>query len=144
MFAPEWFLALLLVTTVLALVGDRMSRRRLRKPLEVMAREHRMHFSADDRFRIADKVAAEFPIPGAADVRVRDLIYGLQEDRYRYVFCAEFTMGVVRTKKRLQRVASLFEPKERTGAGSEEILLVILAPEDLPLIEQYRYFMNQS
>jgi hypothetical protein len=81
-------------------------------------------------------VAGRFPVPGAADVHVSDLIYGGDKHVYRYVFVAEFTIGVVRTKRRRVRVGAYTEPRERGEAADAGP--VILAPDNLPLLEQYR------
>jgi hypothetical protein len=66
-----------------------------------------------------------------------DLIYGSDRDRYRYVFSVEFTLGVIGPKRRVVRVASLSEPRERGGTGN---VSPSLAPADGSLVEQYRFF----
>ena len=97
--------------------------------------------------RITAKVVGRLPVPGAANVRVRDVIYGTERDRYRYVFTAEFTVGVVGPKHRVARVATFSEPRARVGGqsgassvetGSGSAPTVILAPEGGTLVEQYR------
>ena len=96
-----------------------------------------MHYCPTDRFRLADRVAERFPLCGAADVRVLDLIYGIEGDRYRYLFTAEYTLGTVSAKRRIRQAASFSEPRHRESpqAPSE----VTLAPADRPLPQQYRY-----
>jgi len=123
--------------TLLAGGIDALGRRRRHRKLRALAAQWRMTYSADDRLRLADKVADRFPIPGAADVHVNDVIYGADKDAYRYVFTAEFTIGVVRTKHRRVRVASFTEPRDRDSVDSAGPL--VLAPDRLSLLEQYRH-----
>ena len=94
-----------------------------------------MHYNAGDQLRLATKVLPRLPVPGAANVRVMDLMYGSDRDRYRYVFSVEYTVGVVGPKRRVIRVASLSEPRERGNPG---MVSLTLAPEDGSLLDQYR------
>jgi hypothetical protein len=101
-----------------------------------------MHFSAADRFRLAPRIVALLPVPGAAAVRVADLIYGIERDQYRYVFATEYTTGVLRTKTSVRRVASYCEPRE-PGAAARQPRELAFAPESLPLLEQYEHLLHR-
>src|SRR5438046_9447292 len=116
--SPALFFLLTLAVTVAALVFHLIGRRMHRRALQRLATEWKMHYSPDDRFRLADRVAQMLPIPGAALVRVADLIYGNEEEGYRYLFSASFTEGVVRGKRRQVRVATLRDPRECKPAVS--------------------------
>jgi hypothetical protein len=134
---PMLFLVLAIALTASA-AGAHVAIRRLRSgKLRGLAAEWGMHYSPGDRFHLANRVAPRIPCSGAADVRVVDLIYGLKGERFRYVFTAEYTEGVVGTKHRRRRVVAMTEPKDR-GVREEVIGDLGVAPEDLPLIEQYR------
>jgi hypothetical protein len=140
---PLRFLILSLIVTLAAACAQVLSRWRVRRRLQQLAASREMHYCADDRFHFANAVAAKFPVPGAADLRVRDLIYGnidAEPDATaaarRYVFTAEFTIGVVRTKKRRKRVVAFREPKDRMRG--DDFGRLELAPEELPLLDQYR------
>jgi hypothetical protein len=61
---------------------------------------------------------------------------------YRYIFTAEYTLGVLRTKKRYLRVASFAEPRDRRHAGEAEP--VRLGTESLSIFEQYGEFPPPS
>src|SRR5688500_15904276 len=97
------------VAVLVEFISDRLRRRTLRR----LAGEWAMTYSHSDTLRLAPKVARQFPIPGAANLRVSDVIYGIEHDRYRYVFRAQFTTGTVRTRRRLTRVATFAEPRDR-------------------------------
>src|SRR5690349_7358490 len=134
---PMMFLALALLITAVAVVAQHILRARQLAELNALAQQWKMHFSATDRFRLAPRVAQRLPDPGAAAVRVVDLIYGIDRDRYRYLFAAEYTIGVLRTKIGIRRVGTLSEPRDRSTASAADEL--IHAPEHLPLFEQYRH-----
>jgi hypothetical protein len=134
---PAYFLLLVVALTLAAWLAY-VSRRGLQqRALRKLAAEWRMQYSPGDRFRLSDRVAERFPVPGAADVRVVDLIYGSTEHNcYRYIFSCEFTQGVVRLKRRGRRVATFSEPKDRSTAADWSPL--VLAPEDISTLEQYK------
>jgi hypothetical protein len=94
-----------------------------------------MHYSPHDRFDISDRLAERFPLPGAAEVKAVDVIYGTEGEHYRLIFTAEYTQGVVRGKHRLRRVVTFREPKGHSSSAYWSKL--ILAPEELKPIEQY-------
>src|SRR5690349_6540985 len=94
---------LVLVTgTAAAAVGAAALRKSRSARVAALASDWRMSYTAADRFQLTPKVAAQFPIPGVADVVLRDLIYGQDPatGRLRYVFTIEYTTGVLRTKRR--------------------------------------------
>lgn len=110
-------------------------RRRRQRLIAALARQWQMHYSPNDVFNLAPRIASRLPVPGAADVRVRDLLYGTEPAGHRCIFCAEYTVGVVRSRKRRWSVLSVFEPRGRSDAPGWASLRI--APEDLPLVEQY-------
>ncbi|HYO08952.1 MAG TPA: hypothetical protein VER17_08260 [Tepidisphaeraceae bacterium] len=145
---PLQFLLLTVSVTAIAAGVQYVLRQRQLRALRRLAAEWGMNFSAADRFRLAARVAPKLPVPGAASVRVGDLLYATERERYRYIFATEYTVGVLRTKTGVCRVATLSEPRD---AGSGERLTngqgggpdLVFAPPDLPLIEQYRYLRQQ-
>src|SRR2546421_5295617 len=133
---PLLFLALMMLVTAIAGAAQYVVRQRHVARLRALASQWKMHYSAADRFRLAPRVAQRIPVPGAAAVRVADLLYGIEHDRYRYFFAAEYTTGVLRTKTGVRRVGTFSEPRDPSGPRGDELTF---APEDLPLIEQYRH-----
>lgn len=130
-------LALTVGATAVAVASESITARRRRKSLRGLAAEWRMTYSRFDSLRLTPKVATKLPVPGAANLRITDVIYGIDHERYRYVFRAEFTIGTVRTKRRYARVATFTEPRDRQrGAVNAP---VILAPDSGTLVEQYRH-----
>src|SRR5690242_10439099 len=115
--SPWQVLALTLAVTLFAYVAERVRRRWHVRALRRLAGEWGMTFSQDDTLRLTPKVARDFPIPGAANLRVVNVLYGSDAERYRYVFTAEYTVGVVNAKRRHVRVASFTERRERARAG---------------------------
>src|SRR5947207_3229341 len=112
---PQLFLFSLILITAAAAATHVLRRRMRARRLRALAAQWGMHYAPNDQFQLADRVAPQLPCPGAADVRVTDLIYGLKGERFRYIFTAEFTQGVVRTKHRARRVVSMTEPKDRAA-----------------------------
>src|SRR4051794_41742445 len=136
--SPWQVLWLTLSVTLFAYAAELVRRRGYRRARRRLAAEWRMTFSQRDTLRLTPKVASHFPIPGAANLRVVNVIYGSDADRYRYVFTAEYTVGVVNAKRRQVRVGSFAEPRDRTRGGAGVRETVVLAPVDLSLLEQYR------
>ena len=139
--SPSLFFLLTLSVTTASLLLYSFARRAHRRKLRELASEWKMHFAPDDRFGLAARVAEMLPIPGAANVRVADLIYGNELDGYRYVFSASFSQGVIRSKKRQTRVATFRESRDRDrGNGSAPL---ILAPEGMSVLQQYQDLRKQ-
>jgi hypothetical protein len=135
---PLGLLVALIAVTAAAVYGDALRRRRRGRTVRRLAAEWRMNYTPTDSLQVTPKIARHFPVPGAANLQVRDLIYGIEQDRYRYVFTAEFTAGVVRTKTRRLRVGTFSEPRNRTlRHAHEDATRVELAPEGGTLEEQY-------
>jgi hypothetical protein len=129
-------LGIVAAATAIGLITQRMFRRRLEARLGQLASTWRMNYSPRDHLRLTAKISRSFPIPGAARINIGDVIYGLEADRYRYFFTAHYTIGAMQTKRRVARAGCFSEPKERDGLV--ELSPAILAPADLPLLEQYR------
>ena len=142
---PAQFLAMMLLITACAGLVRVIIRRRHIQRLRDLAAQRKMHFSADDRFRLATKIAPRIPVPGAAGIRVVDLLYGIEEQNYRYVFAAEYTTGVLRTKTGVRRVATFCEPRDATHEHETPATPCELefAPQELPLLEQYRHLLRK-
>jgi len=125
----------MIAISLIALTASRFSRRDRQKQIQELARQWGMQYSPRDVFNLAPLIASHLPVPGAADVRVRDMIYSTDSSGHRYIFCAEYTAGVVRSKTRRSCVVSLLE---RRGGGDVAWGSFQLAAENLPLAEQYR------
>ena len=133
---PLDVLAFTVCATAVAVAAESITARRRRKAIRLIAGEWRMTYSRADTLRLTPKVARGFPIPGAANLRVSDVIYGIDHERYRYVFRVEFTTGTVRKKRRVARVATFTEPRDRQRASGNPA--VSLAEDTGTLVEQYR------
>jgi hypothetical protein len=131
---PFDLLILLIAVTIGAVLIDRWRHGRERGAYRRLAAEYRMHYSPGDPLRLTPRVAAQLPVPGAAGVRVIDLLYRTDDENHYYIFTAEYTLGVVGPKHRIRRGAALIESKTL----GEMTKPVRLAPVELPLIEQYR------
>jgi len=132
--SPLLLMIVVLLLPLAALLVQRLGRGELRA-LQAFAREHQLHFTIDDRFQIASRVAELLPSPGAADVRVYHLVYGRDGSRYHFIFTVEWTEGSVRSKRRSRRVASFSEEKDRSGQSSA--MQLQLASAEHPRIDQY-------
>jgi hypothetical protein len=138
---PFQFLGLLLMLTAGAGVVRMARRRRHLTQLRELADRWKMHFSVADRFRLAGKIAPRLPLPGAASVRVVDLLYGIEGENYRYVFVTEYTSGVLRTKTGIRRVATFCEPRDPSTLGSPCELQ--FAPDGLTIFAQYNHLLQK-
>ena len=133
--SPGVMLGVLAALSAMAALIDGVARRRRRRAIRKIAAGWQMTYSPRDQLRVCEKVIGRLPIPGAADLHVTDVIYGGEGELYRYVFTVEYTLGAVRAKRRHARAATFAEPRGRKAAG--EPGPVTLAPEELPLLEQY-------
>ena len=133
---PSQFLLAVLLLTSGAAIAQFLLRRRHISRLRHLAQQRHMHFSPDDRFRLTARVVPLLPVPGAAAVRVRDLLYGVEGHTQRYIFCTEYTTGVLRTKTGIRRVARF---SERDGSAAPEL---VFADEHLSLMEQYEQMVS--
>src|SRR4051812_15437068 len=133
---PMLLLLLAVGATAIAAAGYGLVRRRQQHALSELAKSWRMHYSPRDVFNLAPRVARHLPITGASDVHVRDLIYGTEPGGHRYIFSADYTAGVVRSKTRRRSVVSVLEPRGRSETSIWSTMA--LAPDNLPLIEQYQ------
>ncbi|HET6246418.1 MAG TPA: hypothetical protein VFE47_01870 [Tepidisphaeraceae bacterium] len=133
---PAALLIIAVSITFAAAVAERIWIRRYRQRLQKLAGEWGTNYSPHDQFRLTPRVFANFPIPGAANVRVVDVLYYIDHDRYCYIFTAEYTSGIVTGKRRVRRAATLSEPRER--AAEAPAAQITLAPANLPLVDQYR------
>jgi hypothetical protein len=133
-------LYLIVGLTLAAYAYTRYGRDQDRSALKKLAVELGMNFVANDQFKLAERIVEHFPIPGAARLVVTDLIYALQDDHYRYIFTASYTIGAVKLRRRAWRVAAYEEPAPGTprDLGATLAQPVALAPVNVPWIEQYR------
>jgi hypothetical protein len=129
---PPILLLIVLIGITAGAAGAATLRRKMRRAkLSAIASSWQMRFTPEDAFQLTPRVAARFPTPGAADVVVKDLVYGQESDGcFRYFFTVEYTVGVIRTKRRRSGVAMLVE-QGHSFSG------VTLSPADLPLTDQY-------
>jgi len=139
-FSPSVFFISLLCVTALVWTLHRVMRHAHKKQLRALAGQWGMQYAQADHFNLAARVAAEFPIVGVADLVIRDMIYATQGDRHRYVFTAEYTLGVIDRHRREARAVTFCDPRDSGGQCATPL---ILAPEELPLIEQYRQLGKQ-
>jgi hypothetical protein len=137
---PVILLALLVAATAAAVSVERVHRRRSAIAFRRLAVAHGMHYSPGDPLRVAPRVAGALPVPGAAAVRVIDMLYRTDDAGHHYVFTAEYTVGVVNVKRRLRRAAAFDEPRGSTAAPA----VVRLAAAELPIVEQYEALLRRG
>ena len=140
--SPLECLSFMLAMTAIAAAVDALRRQRHTAALRKLAQARQMHFSADDPFQLAARVAQRLPVPGAAAVRVLDLLYGVERDNYRYIFTTEYTTGVLRSKRGVRRIATFSEPREPGKPPADFDLS--FAPEGMPVLEQYKHLLAQQ
>ncbi|HSI32311.1 MAG TPA: hypothetical protein VK986_01870 [Tepidisphaeraceae bacterium] len=135
MISPLVFLLLVCAVSLGAAVVAGGTRARRAARLQRLARGWQMRFSAGDRFHLSAHVARLLPVPGAADVVVRDVAYAQDAGAYRYLFTVEYTVGVLRGKHR--EVAAATVTEARDCATGQPYSAVTLADAAAPLEDQY-------
>jgi hypothetical protein len=136
---PILLMLVVCAVTAAAAAGSALRRKARSARLAALATTWNMRFTSQDRFQLTARVAARLPMPGAADVVVRDLIYRQEGAGFRYLFTVEYTTGVLRTKRRRIGAGMVVE----TGQGGEVFSDVTLAPTNLDLREQYEWLWKQ-
>jgi hypothetical protein len=137
--SPAQFLILVILAAAGAValqVGRDAYRRRA---LRALAREWRMQFSCHDRLKLGDRIAGKVPVPGAARVTVRNLLFCIEASQHEYLFTVEYCVGAVRGKRHRSRVGGFREPVARGGGGVCADCTLTLAPAEMDLAGQYRY-----
>jgi hypothetical protein len=136
------YLILLLAILLVVVLAGGGSEFRCRRRLRACAGRWNMHFAPGDRLRLARRIVGQFPVPGAASISVRDLLYRTADNRHQYLFTVDYTVGVIRGKVGLSRVAGFSEPVSRGGReeGGEPVLT--LAPGDLSGPAAYEYILQ--
>src|SRR4051812_14134626 len=97
---PLLLLLVVSAVTVAASAASALRRKARSGKIAALAAAWSMRFTAEDRFELTPRIAAQFPMPGAADVVIRDVIYRQEPAGFRYLFTVEYTTGVLRTKRR--------------------------------------------
>jgi hypothetical protein len=139
---PILLLCFLMAVTAAASIADALSRHNRARRLSALAATWRLRFTPHDRFELTPRVAAAFPTPGAADVVVRDLVYGQEAGGVvRYLFTIEYTVGVLRTKRRRSAVGMVVDGGESSCAPA--VTPLVLAPADVPAVGQYEWLWER-
>jgi hypothetical protein len=139
---PLLLLASLLALTALALIVHKILRHAIKRRLRRFASDWKMRYVERDLFHLAPRIATIIPVPGAADLRVIDVLYGSEGDTHRYLFTAEYTRGVVGRHEREQRVMTFAEPREPSRENPPTPL--VCAPQDLPIPDQYLHLHDHA
>jgi len=136
---PLDFLFVLLCATAAAAAMQRLATARRRRALARLAESMKMQYIAIDRFNLAARTCSVLPYPGAASLRVFDVIYETDGSRRRHLYTCEFGQGTIHSQFRRRCVAGFEEP----AASEGPIVHLIVAPESLSLPEQYRWTREQ-
>jgi hypothetical protein len=129
--SPAIYLLFLLAILFAAVVTGAMSRFRRRRKLRICARKWNMHFAPGDRLRLARRIAEQFPVIGAANISVRDLLFRTEESRHQYLFTVDYTVGIIRGKVGRSTVAGFSEPVSRGSRCFQWRRQTSLAPQPM-------------
>ena len=113
MLPPSLFLTLLVCITAGAAVGRRLWVRRHRRRLARAAKAAGAGYSAKDRFGLSSRVLGLLPVPGAARVRVRDVMYFRRDTLQWYVFTIDSVIGTLGRHELQSDLATAAEPTAR-------------------------------
>jgi hypothetical protein len=125
--SPPIYLILLMVILLAAVTADAVVRFVRRRKLRAAAHQWGMHFAPGDRLRLARRIVGQFPVPGAANISVRDLLFRTEDNRHQYVFTVDYTVGAIRGKVGRSCVAGFSEPVSRGGRPSSASPALTLA-----------------
>ena len=137
---PAYYLLLLLTISAAAAMWQYRVRRHVASSLRSVALSWQMNYSPGDPLQLTPRIAATFPVPGAAHIAITDLIYGLDGDHYRYYLATEFTVGLTRSKKRIRRVITFTEPR---SGDNRTFSPMLVAPVELDTVEQFQELRKQ-
>jgi len=140
--SPTLYLLFLLAILFIAIVAGALSRFRRRRRLRVCARRWNMHFAPGDRLRLARRIAERFPIIGAANISVRDLLFRTDNNRHDYLFTVDYTVGVIRGKVGRSTVAGFSEPVSRGTRFHSTPPVLSLAPPNLTGPAAYEHVLQ--
>ncbi len=141
---PALYLLFLLVILLVLVVVGAISRYRCRRLLRSCARKWNMHFAPGDRLRLGRRIAGRFPVTGAANISVRDLLFRTNASRHEYLFTVDYTVGIIRGKSGRSCVAGFSEPVSRgSPAASAAPPRLLIAPAELSGPEAYESVLNQ-
>jgi hypothetical protein len=140
--SPQSYLALVLVILLVAVMAGGVSQFRCRRKLRKCAARWNMHFAPGDRLRLAQRIVGRFPVPGAANVSVRDLLYKTGDNRHQYLFTVDYTVGAIRGKAGRSRVAGFSEPVSRGAPGGSSPPVLTLAPAELKGPAAYEHILQ--
>ena len=139
---PQLYLILLLGILLVGVLAGGVSQFRCRRKLRACAGRWNMHFAPGDRLALARRIVGQFPVPGAASIRVRDLLYRTADNRHQYLFTVDYTVGVIRGKAGRSRVAGFSEPVSRGGRGETAGPVLTLAPAHLSGPAAYEHILQ--
>jgi hypothetical protein len=140
MMTPLQFLLLTIGFTAVVLSAATSIQMLRALRIRQLGTEWQMVYSPEDRMGLAGRVAERFPMPGAADVFVFDVLYKVDGDVRRYLFTVEYGIGVVQAKTRVRRAAALVEP---AAPSPDTATHLTVAPELPTLLDQYRHLHAQ-
>jgi hypothetical protein len=140
--SPAIYLLVLLVILLTAVVAGAFSRFHNRRQLRLCAHKWNMHFAPGDRLRLARRIAGQFPVIGAANISVRDLLFRTESNQHQYLFTVDYTVGVIRGKIGRSTVAGFSEPVSRGNRVHHNPPTLFLAPQNLAGPAAYEYILK--
>jgi len=141
--SPVIYLLFLLAILFAAIIAGAASRFRRRRQLRICARRWNMHFAPGDRLRLAQRIAEQFPVVGAASISVRDLLFRTDDSRHQYLFTVDYTVGVIRGKVGRSTVAGFSEPVTRGSRAHSLPPALSLAPPNLTGPAAYEFVLHK-
>lgn len=141
--SPITYLILLLVILLGAVSADAVIRFHRQRKLRAAARKWKMHYAPGDRLRLARRIVGRFPVPGAANISVRDLLFRTEDSRHQYLFTVDYTVGVIRGKVGRSRVAGFVEPVSRGSRTIPAQPSLTVAPPNLTGPVAYEHVLKE-
>jgi hypothetical protein len=114
LLTPTILLLTLSTITATALTVTALVSRSRRRQLSRWAQQHNLQYVHADRFLLGKRVFRQLPLPGAADISVRDIAYHRDGDKLHCVFTVRCTLGTVGRRRYLRRVCHAIDTAGET------------------------------
>lgn len=136
--SPTLLLIASLAVTAMALGVALIELHRRRARLRRLARETGCEFQASADPALIRAILPHLPAPGAADVRLIDLVSCPSAGAMLVIGRVDYSLGAVRHRRDNTRIIAI----RQDGRG--EVSKVEYAPGDLPRLEQYRQLLTAA
>ena len=134
--SPTFLLAAMVLLTALVLAGALVELTLRRARLKLLARDAGWEYEPGSRPELTEAVVRLIPAPGAANIRVIDVLRSTGGASRFTIARVDYSLGAVRQRRDNTRIFAI-------GDGLVgDVRTVQMAPLDLPRMDQYRHLLE--